>query len=733
MLKNSKLQSRLMLSLLLLALYFSGLSSNAHAQNFDYDNPLIEIPVTNAQIKAYTGQTTVKFKTIGIDKNGLLYIYTQDGLADPNAKLITIDVSGSTPVFTTILTEAELLPHIDDPKPRVYDINIDNNGVIYLFEFTFPPNGQNDEILRIVPGSPATITRIHGQNGLSSAHLNEAEDTLVVTQLSVFGAPSNDMILIPTTGGSITTLVTEADVKSVTGAGSVHMLSDVLLNSSNNYLVWDESFNGGSDQFLEINSSSATVRIVIDTTALDGGGGGGVNSMAIDAVDTIFAWNEFPATGGSTNKKLIYFENNGAGPRHEITKATLASAMSNILGGSQSYDVPLFGFTARSTASESVLYSVDETSNNIVSFTFPLVTVLTNNVDYNNPVIGVAVTRAQIAAFTGQTTVRFHPIGIDNNGLLYIYTQNNVSDPNAQLISIDVSGASPVFTTIATEAEIVAQLDDPPTNIFEVLVDDNGVIYLFEFTFPNVGKFDEILRIVPGSPATITNIRAQRGLSGGHLNPAQDAIVMTQLDTFNAPNNDIYQMSTTGGAITTVVTDNAITAVTGAAKAGMLTTILLNNADNYVVWDDSFYGGSDQLLEINPSTTLINVIVDSTTVDGTPSGGGLESLAIDSNDTIFGWNEFPATGGSANKKLIYFENNGAGPRHEITKSEITTALVALLGGSQNFDVPLFSLTARSTTNESILYATDETNFNIITFTFPKVVVEAAAENWVLYE
>jgi hypothetical protein len=114
-----------------------------------------------------------------------------------------------------------------------------------------------------------------------------------------------------------------------------------------------------------------------------------------------------------------------------------------------------------------------------------------------------------------------------------------------------------------------------------------------------------------------------------------------------------------------LVDNENVKAVTLAAQAKLISGTQLSNGD-YIVWDEQFRGGSDQLLRIKPNGDVSVEIALADLDNGI--AGGIESIVAADDDTLFLVNQFPASGPS--KLFIYPQPTDINTRTVIPLSEI---------------------------------------------------------------
>ncbi len=346
-----------------------------------------------------------------------------------------------------------------------------------------------------------TITSLYQGDGSSNIALSDDESSIVIAQIDNFGASSNDLISVPVGGGSPSVLASAADINAVVGLTDANIspgLVSIDTLPGGGYIIWDEGFRQGSEQFISVSADGSSIVLELAEADIDGGVAGGFESVAVDANGTIFAHNEFPATGGNAGL-FIYPAPYSSSTEIIIDDATITGA---IYPAGTDFEPAVGGLVAYNPdANTTIIYWAEENNDGegIYSATF----------DANNyaaaPTYAVEVTEAEITAFTGETEIDLRALAVDENGVLYTYTDNSGdAAPNAQLVSIDISGASPVFTTIATEAELLAVTNATGTagdgiSNNGIQIASDGTIYFSQFSGD-----DDLLSIVP---ATQTNVQ----------------------------------------------------------------------------------------------------------------------------------------------------------------------------------------------------------------------------------
>jgi hypothetical protein len=302
-------------------------------------------------------------------------------------------------------------------------------------------------------------------------------------------------------------------------------------------------------------------------------------------------------------------------------------------------------------------------------------------VDYSTYTAEIVVTAQQMADFTGQelsTAQSIRGMGVDpSTGELVFLTSRQKTftefDTPSQLVRVDVTNAaSPVFETILLEPALLAQANvgdaSPAINLSSnaIQVDANGIIY-----FSNFEGTDEVTRIDASDPENVLfqQLRQEDGVSAVFLNN-DGGLSIAAFTNFGAPTDKFFSIPSTGGAETLLVESDDVTAVTFAGQAKITTGTQLANGD-YIVWDEQFRGGSDQVLRIKPNGDVSIEIGVNDLDGGIP--GGIEPLVAADDDTLFLWNQFPGPGGSA-KLFVYPQPTDINTRTSILLADLNTAL-----------------------------------------------------------
>ena len=279
-----------------------GTAAQAQAA-FDWANPTMSVVVTTQNILDNTGHTAaasndLDLRTVAVDATtGNLVIYTGNDGAATAGELTSIDISGSTPSFTTLATEAELITALGGTAGEAVasnTIRVDSNGDVYVGTF-----GDSDsQIVRVQPGSPSTLNSVITNEGLTTFDFINSGNDFAVGQINNFGSFSNDFVSYPKTGGSSTVIANQTTVTGASGAPEAGIVAFGVL-SNGDYITWDESFREGSDSFLSITSAGA---VSVAAAAADfnpsAGASGAVEDVRTDSTDNTFAWQEFGSDNG---------------------------------------------------------------------------------------------------------------------------------------------------------------------------------------------------------------------------------------------------------------------------------------------------------------------------------------------------------------------------------------------------------------------------------------------------
>jgi len=349
-------------------------------------------------------------------------------------------------------------------------------------------------------------------------------------------------------------------------------------------------------------------------------------------------------------------------------------------------------------------------------------------IDYSVFEARVVVRRDEIRAFTGQVTVSLQTLAVGGDGKLYIYSRTGAADSGARLLSVDVSGPSPAFTTLASEADLLPHMDSVGPHVFNLNVDDSGIVYFQEYVL--TGQIDDILRIAPGTPPTVTNLRVINGIAGVLLNRAGNTLYVTQVDNYLAPTNNFVSLPATGGSDTIVASDFAIRSVAGGSQAGLSCAPAETVSGNFIVWDEAAFGGSDSLLQITPTGT-VTVLRNAASWNGGIQGGVL-ALGIDDSDTLFAWDQNASAGGV---QLHVIPNAGTGSTILHSRTSINDALTFSEGSFYAYNMHAFGngMAVHSTPTQTIVYLVDSLRSDIVALTFNEAVAASADANWAAYE
>lgn len=365
-----------------------------------------------------------------------------------------------------------------------------------------------------VGAAAPTIEVLRIEGGVSTVVLNNAENALLIGQITAFGATSRDFSRLPLTGPAFPVTGTGADVviaadsaiASASGAGQAGIVS-VVETSTGDFIVYDEAFRGGSDKVLRV-TPTGTVTVEIDIDEVDPNGAApGIEATAIASNDAYFAWNQFPATGG-VRGLFIFPAPYSPGTRVAITREDVAAGVNAVVPDTATSGdgvrLPIGGMAIHEypAPSTDIIVALSDINNNAIhGMTF----------DRNDltaaPTYSVLIGRAQLQAFTGQAElddVRQRTIAFDAEGNLYLYSGQGRADENAKLVKADVltDVGNPTFQTIATQAELIAGSDAGYNDlqVNSIQVDGDGVIYMGLYGGSPAGR---IIKVTPGT----TNVR----------------------------------------------------------------------------------------------------------------------------------------------------------------------------------------------------------------------------------
>ncbi len=299
-------------------------------------------------------------------------------------------------------------------------------------------------------------------------------------------------------------------------------------------------------------------------------------------------------------------------------------------------------------------------------------------IDYANPTVETIVTRQQILDYTeplGNTGIALRALAINNAGNLVI-TDRGGAQGEARLIEIDISGGTPVFSTIATEAEIAAVLEtavdedefgDPlpaPRLNFIGMAHAPGaggsdLYYIGQFgQNPNncATCADEVIEIAVDSVGTTTirQVGSLDGINGvsyydGHLYFPLIANFSNQIE-----DDGIYRMNTSLGNVDEIASFFDFLEVTDAFPGTQGSGTTTGPDGKVYFWSEEFRGGSDDLVTIDTLDQFnLAILEPKETFD--PNFPGLSSIALDENNTLYAFDQFPTV---APRRFIIRESNG---------------------------------------------------------------------------
>jgi len=302
-----------------------------------------------------------------------------------------------------------------------------------------------------------------------------------------------------------------------------------------------------------------------------------------------------------------------------------------------------------------------------------------SQIDYENPIVETLVTRQQILDYTStldpaSTGIALRNLVVNSAGNLVI-TDRGGAQGQARIIEIDISGANPVFTTLAGEDDMAAVLETS-TEIFDgdtgapiqprlnfggmghrvVGGVDHYYVHQFGQNPNNCGTCaDEIIEIVAGDPVTIRRVGSLDGPGG--VSVIGDELFFPLISAFSNQIDDdgIYKMDIATGVSEEIASLAQVTAVTGATNVGTQGAGMTASADGLIYFfSEEFRGGSDDFLLIDTTDgNAISILEPSTTF--TPNEPGVASMAVDSNGTLFSFDQFPA---GTTRRFIIREADG---------------------------------------------------------------------------
>jgi hypothetical protein len=234
---------------------------------------------TNAQIVAVTGKGDGRcsIEALAVDpNNGAIYIY-DDGAASGTGQDLGTDqilkiVPGNPPTITIVATTSDIAGAVGNSTFAIIDLVVNSLGAVYATEV------EHDVVLEIVPGrtpNPVTVllTKVTIDNasagGASPGKLDiDLNDNLIIFNDDDFGG-GDDFLIAPTTGaqkGTITSVIPKSSLTPVTADASIDDF-DVSPDGSTIYGL-DDSYYGGTACFLAVPTSGANASIFIDAATV---------------------------------------------------------------------------------------------------------------------------------------------------------------------------------------------------------------------------------------------------------------------------------------------------------------------------------------------------------------------------------------------------------------------------------------------------------------------------------
>jgi hypothetical protein len=343
-------------------------------------------------------------------------------------------------------------------------------------------------------------------------------------------------------------------------------------------------------------------------------------------------------------------------------------------------------------------------------------------IDYINPEVETIVTRQQILDYTGAqaenpaTGIGLRAVVINNAGN-FVITDRGGAQGEARLLEINLSSGTPVFNTIATEGEM-AEVLETSTGLDEFGVplptprlnfiglahfygNDTDYYYLGQFgQNPNncTTCADEVIEVAVSSSGTaIRRVGSLDGINGlsyrnGYLYFPLIGAFSNQLDF-----DGIYRMNVEDGNFEEIVDIVDFDAVTGGLGGTQGSGMKIGEDGRIYFFSEEFRGGSDDLVVIDLNNEFeLSILEPKESFD--PNFPGIASIALDSNDTMFAFDQFPAV---LPRRFIVREANGT--LHYPNPQTIIDGL-GLTNQNQQFFPNDSLVVGRSTPAEVSLYA-----------------------------
>lgn len=303
-------------------------------------------------------------------------------------------------------------------------------------------------------------------------------------------------------------------------------------------------------------------------------------------------------------------------------------------------------------------------------------------------VIRMAITGAQLAAANSTPDpMRAAPgrLGVTADGKLLLSDFSDTA--NNEIFIVDVSVSPPVFTKVTDTATLKQKVDnengpDPaPTAMTPQTLDvdrDGHVIILTDGADPELAYLfhvdqtatPPVVTLVAGLDRPFLPVSSVSSIEGNRsMAVIGHTAYITLNDRFNAFNGDsivkIDVHSPDGGktAATELVSQSQLEAVVGVGQDIDLNDIAVRPAKGtLVVINSGRRESNDDLLEIDPQTGAVSVLVAATDIEadlGT-TDVGYSGIDIGPNDIIYLANAFGTSGQAANRGIIAVANAGGG-------------------------------------------------------------------------
>jgi len=334
--------------------------------------------------------------------------------------------------------------------------------------------------------------------------------------------------------------------------------------------------------------------------------------------------------------------------------------------------------------------------------------------DFANPdSIAKIMTAAQLQTLTSDVLYQCRGVGADENGSFLVINQN--ASALAGLYRVNPTGLTGSEVVSAGLLNTAMGTGVPGYPMNAIRTHSDGTIYLSGFN-----GTDDIIRVTTG-PAAAANVFEGDGTAGMDLSSDGTLVYLSRSTGLGAAASEVASVPAggTGGALTTVAGLTAITTASGGAGFGAGPLAVLSNG-NIVVWDETAFGGSDQMLQVTPAGA-VTVFFNPTVEAGLgSSSGGYTSMAADGNGNLFLFDEFNGTG-ALSDSLVIRDSVGA-----FTRLDAATINAGIGVGTFEFK----TMDAYSTATEIRLFAADDETDGIVmvVWTDPG----SSVENWNQY-